>query len=48
MKLKNNKYWFAFNSDFTRCYQFCNERLMWIVGRKGSVRLDTTVENEEV
>ena len=34
MKLKNHKWWFVFNSDFTKCYQFCNGRLMWVVGRK--------------
>ena len=31
MKFKSNRYWFVFNANFTKCYQFRGNKLMWTI-----------------
>ena len=32
MKIRQNRYWYVFNSTYTKCYQFKGNKLMWVIG----------------
>lgn len=34
MKILNNKWWFIISSEYGKCYQFYNDKLMWVIDRK--------------
>ena len=33
MKIHNYDWWFIYNDDYTKCYQFYKNKLMWVIGK---------------